>query len=72
MYIYSNKNIRSMKTSKFRIVYFDFIERTHKITRIFEGNSERKKAMLELYKCDDPSARIVPPSGGAMWSDLIK
>jgi len=61
-----------MKTSKFRIVYYDFSERTHKITNIIEGDSERKKAVLELYKCDDQSARVVPASGGAMWSDLIK
>ena len=61
-----------MKTKKFRIVYYDFSERTHKITAILEGDSARQKATLELYRCDDPSARIVPPSGGAMWSDLVK
>lgn len=61
-----------MRKSKFRIVYYDFSERTHKITNILEGNSEQKKAALEMYKCDDPSARVVPASGGAVWSYLIK
>ena len=60
--------------SKFRIVYFNGDTGKSEISRIYEGNKQYQKQMKEFYNLtyNNVCSRVVPPSGGPVWSYLVE
>ena len=59
--------------AKFRIVYFNPEMGKFQISQVYDGDRQRKAAMKDFYDStyNNRASRVVPASGGAMWSDLI-
>lgn len=60
--------------SKFRIVYFNSETRKSEISRVYRGDKKYQQEMVEFYNLtyNNVSSRVVPPSGGPIWSYLVE
>ena len=59
---------------KFRIVYFNPEVGRYEISKVYEGNKEFQQSTKEFYDIshNNKCSRIVPPSGGKVWSYLVE